>query len=391
MNEATQNLSATLAASIGAAGLASAMGIGRFSLTPIMPLMQHEALLTLAQGSWLATGNYVGYLIGALLCAAVAPRTVGAIRWGLLWVGVFTLAMGLTHSVALWFAFRLAAGIASAFVLVAVSAWAMPILAHQGKGHWSGRLFAGVGIGVAFAGLVGLAAAVEGWGSQTTWIVLGVIACLFALLLANPMTRKEKAALSAAPRDSGKLSRRVWIAAGCYSAFGYGYIIPATFLPSLARGYIDDPAVFGLVWPVFGLAAAISTVIAAKLLNRFSAHRLWMAAQWVLAAGVLAPVVTINVTTLSLSALCVGGSFMVITMAGIKEVLRLEGNHAARAVGVMTAGFGVGQIAGPLVVGLFAKSSGVLALPSMIAVLGLVLSNLVLYAVGEGSPIQDSR
>jgi len=52
--------SATAAATVGLLALASAMGIGRFSLTPILPLMQHDMGLTFALGGWLATGNYLG-------------------------------------------------------------------------------------------------------------------------------------------------------------------------------------------------------------------------------------------------------------------------------------------------------------------------------------------
>jgi MFS family permease len=380
----TKNLSATAAVCIGTLALASAMGIGRFSLTPIMPLMQQDLGLTLPQGSWLATGNYLGYLAGALICAAMAPRPASAIRWGLVCVAIFTLAMAPTHSLPLWFAFRLAAGIASAFVLIGVSAWAMPILAHHDVGHWSGRIFAGVGIGIAFAGLVGLAAAVEAWGSQLTWIALGAVACLLAAALWFPLMAERRSVALPIVSAPGPLSRRSLIVAACYGAFGYGYIIPATFLPSLARGYINDPAVFGMVWPVFGLAAAISTVVAARLLDRISARQLWTGSQWVLAVGVLAPVLAVNITTLSIAALCVGGSFMVITMAGIKEAMRLGGAHAARAVGIMTAAFGLGQIAGPLIVGLFAGSSGARVLPSLLAVTALVVSNVVLYVVDDG-------
>jgi MFS family permease len=108
-----------------------------------------------------------------------------------------------------------------------------------------------------------------------------------------------------------------------------------------------------------------------------------MGSQWILVTGVLAPVIAVNVATLSIAALCVGGSFMVITMAGIKEAMRLGGAHAARAVGMMTAAFGLGQIAGPLVVGLFAGSSGARAIPSLLAVLALVVSNVVLYLVND--------
>jgi MFS family permease len=171
--------------------------------------------------------------------------------------------------------------------------------------------------------------------------------------------------------------------ATCYSAFGYGYIIPATFLPALARSYIDDPAVFGWVWPVFGATAAISTLVVGRLARELSPGRLWRDAQYVLAAGVLAPVLALNAITLLISALCVGGSFMVITMAGIKEALRLGGARGAQAVSLMTAGFGIGQIAGPLMVGYFAQSPNAFVWPSLLAVSMLIASSIVLNAFSE--------
>ena len=360
------------------------MGIGRFSLTPIMPLMQQDLSLTLTQGSWLATSNYLGYLVGALACAVLPPRPLSAMRWGAIAVGIFTLAMGLTRLFELWLAFRLAAGVASALVLVGVSAWAMPILARRGREQWSGRIFAGVGVGIAFTGLIGLGAGVEAVGSPTTWIALGIAAFGLAILpWLAPISCDASAAL-AAPRTFGIPSRSALIAAACYSAFGYGYIIPATFLPALARGYINDPAVFGWVWTVFGTTAAGSTLVAARLLDRFSPLRLWRGAQFLLAAGILAPLPAINAFTLLIAAVCVGGSFMVITMAGIKEALRLGGTNGAQAVGLMTAGFGVGQIAGPLMVGYLAASHSPFAWPSLIAASVLVLSNVALYAVNDG-------
>jgi len=373
---------ATVAATVGLLALASAMGIGRFSLTPVLPLMQHDMGLTLAQGGWLATGNYLGYLVGALICMAFAPRPARAIRWGLICVAVFTMAMGL-RSPPLWFAFRFSSGVASAFVLVGVSAWAMPILARCNKGQWSGFIFAGVGIGIVFAGLVGLAAGLDAWGSRSTWIVMGAVAAALAFLLWRPLATNAVPTEAVASKIRG-MPRQAFVAAACYGLFGYGYIIPATFLPALARGYIDDPMVFGWVWPVFGIAAAISTFVAARLGHHLAPWRLWTGAQWVLVAGVLAPVVSLNVVTLLTAAICVGGTFMVITMAGIREVLRVGGPHASRGVGMMTAAFAVGQIAGPLTVSLFAGSGSAFTTASIIAALALVIGNLVLSTSNTG-------
>jgi predicted MFS family arabinose efflux permease len=383
--------SALAAASIGLVALASAMGIGRFSLTPMLPLMQQDAGLSLTIGGWLASGNYIGYLLGALVCIALTPRPAAAIRWGLLSVGFTTLLMGLSDRQLLWLGLRFISGAASAFVLVGTSAWAMPILKSHGREEWSGHVFSGVGIGIAFAGLFGLAAGIEVWGSRGTWIALGAVAIVLALALWRPLAAESAASATATATGPRTLPRPVIIAAVCYAAFGFGYIIPATFLPALARGYINNPAMFGLVWPVFGAAAALSTFASAWLGRGLAPRQLWMRAKWVLAAGVLAPVLAVNVATLLVSAVCVGGTFMIITMAGIKEALRLGGASAPLAVGVMTAAFAAGQIVGPLTVSLLGRSGHAFALASAIAVAGLVIGNCVLLFSAERSDGEPSK
>jgi predicted MFS family arabinose efflux permease len=367
---------------IGLVALAVAMGIGRFAFTPLLPLMQQDAGVNLLQGSWLATANYVGYLAGALICVSAPPVPARAIRWGLVSIALFTLAMGPTHELWLWLALRSLAGAASAFVLVGVSAWAMPILARLHRASRSGQVFAGVGVGICLAGLIGLVAGMTSLGSRATWIGLGALAAVFALASWRELASDDAQAAPAAGAGRVRLPRQAWIAALCYGAFGYGYIIPATFLPALAREAIGNPAVFGLVWPVFGAAAAVSTVLAAKLLPALSPRRLWAYGQWVLAVGVITPVLAVNLTTLLFAALCVGGTFMVITMAGIQEARRLGGAQPARAVALYTAAFALGQIVGPLTVGLF---NGGLLLPSLLAALALAVSSLTLGFTARAS------
>ena len=359
----------------GLIGLAVAMGIGRFAFTPLLPLMQQDAGLTLVQGGWLATANYVGYLVGAVICISAPPAPARAIKWGLTSIAVFTLGMALTNDFWLWLALRFLAGAASAFVLVGVSAWAMPILVHLGRAAWSGRVFSGVGVGICFAGLISLVAGVTAWGSRATWIVLGATAAVFAFTLWRRLANDGAHAPAAVGAGHTPLSAQAWLAALCYGAFGFGYIIPATFLPALAREVITNPAVFSWVWPVFGAAAAISTALAARFFPGHSPRRLWAYGQWVLAIGVIAPVLAVNLYVLLFSALCVGGTFMVITMAGVQEARRLGGTQAPRLIAVYTAAFALGQIIGPLTVNLF---HGGLTWPSLIAAFVLAASSFTL-------------
>ncbi|MGH8457219.1 MAG: YbfB/YjiJ family MFS transporter, partial [Stenotrophobium sp.] len=134
----------------GLAALAIAMGVGRFAFTPLLPMMRADAGLSLAAAGWLASANYLGYLLGALTAARL-PASV-AIRGGLLLIAAVTFGMGIGQDFIFWLALRLLAGIASAWVLVQVSAWALERLAQLQRPALSGAVFAGVGAGIAGAG-----------------------------------------------------------------------------------------------------------------------------------------------------------------------------------------------------------------------------------------------
>jgi MFS family permease len=369
--------SAVRVAVIGLLGLAAAMGIGRFAFTPLLPLMQAHESLTLTQGGWLAAANYLGYLLGALACAARPPQPARAARWGLIGVAAFTLAMVGFDAFAVRWWLRFGAGVSSALVLVGVSSWALPLLAARQRSNLSGWVFAGVGIGITTAGVVGWAAGVSRSGPSWAWLTLGVLAVAVTAIaqreLMAPGTRATGAATARAPA----LTREEWALVACYGAFGFGYIIPATFLPAFARASIDDPLAFGLVWPVFGVAAAASTVLATRWLPAWPSRAVWAASQVVMAFGVLLHALLPNMTTTVVSALCVGGTFMVATMAGIQQARQVASDRAPRLIATMTAAFALGQLIAPLLIR--GPSAGAVVLwPSVLAALLLIASALTL-------------
>lgn len=365
---------------MGMFGLAAAMGIGRFAFTPMLPLMQERSVVTLVQGGWLAAANYAGYLVGALLCVVTNPRPGGAARAGLVGVAISTSAMAVDVGYSFWLLWRFVAGIASALVLVGVSAGTLGSLARAGRPQWAGWVFAGVGVGIVMAGGVGLVVGVSHTDPRWAWLGLGSMALVVAVLSWRHFAEPVTTMCEAAGTDRVRFESDAWRLVLCYGTFGFGYIIPATFLPALARQLVNDPAVFGWVWPVFGATAAASTVVASLGLRRVAPRRQWAGCQFVMAVGVVLPALDASLPALLVAATCVGGTFMVLTMAGMQEARRVAGPAAARLIAAMTAAFALGQMLGPIVVTMLSSSAAVRTSSFIAAALLCVGGAVLLHA-----------
>jgi MFS family permease len=331
----------------GLLSLAAAMGIGRFAFTPLLPLLLREGGLDLALAGWLAAANYAGYLAGALTAARLPLGARSLALLALVATALLTAAMAVS-SLPLWLLLRFGAGVTSAWVFVATSVWCLGALARQGRGDLAGWVYAGVGIGIALTGLYCAGAA--RLASSMLWVQLGVLVLVLTLPVAWVLarTRTDAAASSAAAAAPASAHGELRGLIASYGLMGFGYILPATFLPAMARSVVADPRVFGLAWPVFGATAALSTVLAGWLLRRATRLQVWAASQLAMGVGVLLPGLWRNGWTIAASALLVGGTFMVITLAGVQELRARAPAQAARLVGRMTAAFALGQIAGPV-------------------------------------------
>jgi predicted MFS family arabinose efflux permease len=333
----------------GAAALAAAMGVGRFVYTPILPLMQDQAGLSAAAGATLATANYAGYLAGALagIVAPALARSRPALRLSLLALVASLAAMPLTVAEPVWFALRFVAGVASALVfVVAVSA----MLSRLGRPapHLVGWGFGGVGVGIALSGLLVLvlqATALSGW-RDAWWSA----AALAAVLTAGAWRLAPEPAGAPAParRAAGAPRTGRWFAAlaVAYSLEGVGYIVAGTFLvAAISQG---SPGWVGTgAWVLVGLAVVPASAGWALLARRWSRPSLLVAALLAQAVGIALPALAGGVVAALVSAVLFGATFL-----GISSLALAVGAHLQlpRAVAVLTAGYGVGQVLGPLVV-----------------------------------------
>jgi predicted MFS family arabinose efflux permease len=212
-------------------------------------------------------------------------------------------------------------------------------------------------------------------GSTISWQIFGLAALIAGgviCLCAGPELPGAPPVRRASGRRHSPLNWGVVIA---YGIFGMGYIIPATYLPVMARAIVTDPLIFGWAWPVFGAAACLSTILAARLQPRFSNRQVWVASQLVLAFGLLLPAIHPSIVAIQIAGFCVGGTFMIITMVGLKEAHRLAPpEDVVRHVGAMTAAFATGQMAGPVFASALHDLTGGFALSLIVTSAALVLT-----------------
>ena len=317
----------------GAAALAGGMGIGRFAYTPILPLMHSQAGLSPRLGAALATANYTGYLAGAL-AAVVVPRLLHS-RWALrlsLLILAATLAL-MPLSPSLWLGLRLVAGIASALVFVIAVNAVLPRL----QSHHVGWTFGGVGAGIAVSGMV-----LVGGSWRTAWWITALLTVACAIP-AWHLTGSSAPATVA----GGTRSRHFTALLTSYTLEGIGYIIAGTFLVAAINETASGPAGTS-AWIVVGLAAVPSTALWARLGRRWSRSALLMVALLVQAVGIALPAVLSSVAAALVSAALFGATFLGVANLAIALGTELRVPHA---VAILTTGYSLGQIVGPLAVG----------------------------------------
>ncbi len=325
------------------------MGIGRFAYTPLLPMMQNDGLVSIENGGLLASVHFLGYWLGAVYAAKLPYSPKSILRFSLLAIGISTLGMGVTDSFVIWSILRWLAGLCSAFTLVLVSNFYIKHLTEMDRADKHGMIFSGVGAGIVVAGLGTLALMIGKVDSSTSWLIFGVLSLVSALIVSFNIGTEISNTPPVRTKSKSARTPLIWSIIIPYGALGIGYIIPATYLPVMARDIVPSPMVFGWAWPIFGATAFLSTLVASRLQKIYSIRMIWVVSQIIMAIGLLLPALYPHIVTIILAGISVGGTFMIITMMGMKEVHRIAPSHdIMRHLGAMTAAFAGGQMIGPM-------------------------------------------
>lgn len=365
--------------------MAVGMGIGRFIYTPILPGMMKDLGLTSGEAGLIASANYLGYLLGAVI-AGFGWATGMERRLAIAALAASTalcLAMSLADGVPAFCVIRFLAGMASAFMLVFTATIVFSHLGAADRQDLQAVHFGGVGVGIAVSALLVALASAGGHGWREDWIGAAILSAagLVAVLLLireGPVRSRMQAAEPPIAWTASFVKINI-----AYGIFGFGYIITATFLIAIVRDNHGSAAMEALVWLLTGLAGAVSVWLWTPLLRRagpFAALALGCVVQ---ALGVAASVVLPSPAGPLIGGVLLGFTFIVITAFGFQAGRVLLPQAPRRVMAVMTAAFGIGQIIGPLVAGYLADISGNFTSSTLLAAAGLLVAAFFAFSAGR--------
>ncbi len=344
---------------LGMIALFIVIALGRFAYTPILPFMQLDTGLDNKSVGLLATFNYLGYLIGAMLpIFYIMKNKVFDLKCYLLLNVAKMLLFGVTDHFVIWSLLRLLNGISSGAVFVLASNIVLEALHLARREGIAGLLYSAVGLGLFSSSLfIFLYTDVTHW--RETWIWLGSAAFILTLIIIvclreNPTLPEPASHEAHGPEKVIRYSKKFYIPfAIAYFCEGAGYIITGTFLVAIVKTMPTLSEYAALSWMFVGLGAIPATVLWSMIGQRIGICLSVILAFLLQIVAVLMPIFTVNAFAIALSSMIFGATFLGLTTLFMSKshqiTFETKGNNL---VAVMTLIYSVGQMIAPYISGI---------------------------------------
>ena len=381
--------------SLGHLNVLCALGLARFGYTMILPAMKEGLQLSYAETGWLATGNFIGYLVSSFIAGLIA------LRWPprrLILIALCCLAAGLASTSLVngfpsAFAARTFTGLASGTLYIPAMTLPTIWFASHRRGMAAGIQTGGSGLGLILSGL--LIPEILHWfgpaGWRHSWVLLAMLVGLVWLVMLGFVRNRPEdvghrpygAAEVSPPLPGGPArwrevfaNRGLWALGGVFACFGFSYVIYVTFFAAyLVKEGGLSPEAAGQLWGMVGGLSLGSGLVWGALADKigkrfglaivFGLHSVSFAT---FALGQSLPAFVVSAILFG----CTAWSIPAIMAAAVGDYTRTS--LAAAALGFLTIIFGLGQAIAPPIAGRLADwtqtFSGAFLLASGVAVIG---------------------
>jgi predicted MFS family arabinose efflux permease len=345
----------------GICSLIVTVGVARFSYTLLLPIMQEGAGLTESGGGWLATTNYMGYMLGVLLAASLHNLNYkyNLHRVYLILSVITSAAMVMTTDIITWAVLRFIAGVCASGGMIIASGLILKWLVQNRHRAELGIHFSGAGLSIVATSLLVEVMLTMSANWQQQWLALAVMAAIVAipawLWMPHP-SADGQAGVTAKDNPPGKVFTLMMLLV--YFCAGYGYVVSSTFIVDIVEGVEGLQGQGRFVFLLVGLAATPAALVWDRIARSVGYLKALLAAYILQAVGIILPAINDTLPAVVLSALLFGGTFiacvsLVLTMAG-----KFYPSNPAKFMGTMTLAYGAAQIIAPVCTGYLAEAFG---------------------------------
>ena len=363
----------------GIAALTIAVGIGRFSYTPILPYMISELNLTTTEAGLIASSNYLGYLLGSLIpIFPQFPKNIRSIFIYSIFISITSLfAMGLTNTFEVFILIRFIHGIFSAFVLILGTSLIVSHVQKKGKIFLGTAHFSGVGLGMALSAIVVSYLGFLNFTWDKLWFSIGILAIMLSFQIIK-FTPIQKAEVKYNLKSKNKTSLGFSLITISYGLYGFGYVAFGTFISTMSRLTPGLEKTEPYVWFVVGVTGIPSVFFWNWFGSKIGNDIGLFLANLILGLGVLFSVLINNEFGIFISCILFGLSFVPITsMCLLEGQERFSGSFIV-STAILTFSFSIGQMIGPYLSGLLTDYYGSFFFSMIISGIVLTFGSLLM-------------
>lgn len=400
----------TAIACIGLYCLAVVMGFGRFLFTATLPDIMTQLSLTTVIAGWLASVNYSGYFIGALIAMFVPQRLTWQmlISWTIISVITTMLLVLPNLSLNAWYVIRLLAGIASGVAMILSSSLVIQSFSHERRSVLSALHYAGIGVGISASAVLTWWLLTLGYHFDIIWLVAGLISLpllwlLYAIRpqsLISPASHSSNLQAAESNHSNQRLSiqqayrnfkhslyeaatghtKAIILLSASYVLAGFGYITSATFLPVMATQRLTTQSYAGLlIWLVVGIFAMLSNPVWGALAKRIGESKTLMGLTVLQAFGMCLPLWFDGAIGLYGNAVILGLTFVGMVSMTLNLIKNINPAYSNLLIGLATLAYAIGQFIGPLVTVALAGQQDNFNAGLMVAAIGLLVGLILVF------------